>query len=333
MRKIVGRIFRILRSRNAASPSSFSVENDVLRVIAENSADVICCLGADLAIKYASPSALTVFGRKAEDMIGIKPDHMIFPADLPVIAAAAMTLDAGHASAMSQVRIVLPNGGLRWVEATARHAVTSEGERPDTVLVLRNIDDRKRREEELLSMALRDGLTGLENRRAFDAALEELWERTVRDGSRLSLVLFDVDNFKGFNDEYGHQTGDDCLRAIATAVKSAARRPSDVVARYGGEEIVAILCDIDPTEAQAFAEDALRAVRALGIPHARNDGKQRVTVSAGVATALARHGGTMRMPEGLLMAADHALYKAKSHGRDRAEVAVLLAPRGSAEVA
>lgn len=333
MRKIVGRILGILNPKRTAAPSSSSVEYDVLRVIAESSADVICYVGPDLVIKYASPSALAVFGRQAEELIGVKPDKFIFPADLPTIAAAAMTLDAGHATATTQVRITLPSGELRWVEATARHATRSEGERPDTVLVLRNIDDRKRREDELLSMALRDGLTGLENRRAFDAALEESWERTVRDGSRLSLALFDVDNFKGFNDQYGHQIGDDCLRAIATAVTSVARRPDDVVARYGGEEIVAILCDVDPAEAQVFAEDALRAVRALGIPHARNDDKQRVTVSAGVATALARHGGTMRMPEGLLMAADHALYKAKSHGRDRVEVAVLLAPRGSAEVA
>jgi diguanylate cyclase (GGDEF)-like protein/PAS domain S-box-containing protein len=330
---IVERILVALRLKNKSAPVPQNADSELLRIITENSADVICCLAPDLAIKYVSPSALTVFGRRAEEMIGVRPDGFIFPADLPTIAAGAMNLDAGHATATTQVRIVLPGGALRWVEATGRYAPTSAGERPDTVLVLRDIDDRKRREEELANMALCDGLTGLENRRAFDAALEREWDRAVREGGRLSLVLFDVDHFKGFNDQYGHQSGDDCLRAVATAIKSTARRQGDVVARYGGEEIVTILCDVDSAEAQGFAEAARNAVRDLDIPHAKNDDKQYVTVSVGVATALARHGGTMRMPEGLLMAADHALYKAKAQGRNRVEVAILLAPRGPAEVA
>lgn len=333
MSNIAKRIFRFFWAKTGGASASLNTEKDVLRLIAENSADVICCIGPDMAIKYVSPSALNVFGRPSAEMLGAKPDAFLFPPDLPTIAAAAMALDAGQASATTQVRIVLPNGELRWVEATGRHAQTLPGERPDTVLVLREIDDRKRREEELMSLALRDGLTGLENRRAFDAALEREWDRTVREGSKLSLAIFDVDHFKRFNDQYGHQVGDDCLRAIATAIRSAAREGRDVVARYGGEEIVAILCDTGPAEAQKFADDALNAIRELGIPHVGNDDKHRVTVSVGLATALARYGGTMRMPEGLLMTADHALYKAKAQGRDRVEVAVLLAPRGSAEVA
>lgn len=114
--------------------------------------------------------------------------------------------------------------------------------------------------------------------------LQREWDHTMRERSKLSVAIFDVDHFKGFNDHCGHQVGDDCLRATATAIKSAARDGRDVGARYRGGEIVAILCDLGPAKVQKFAEDALNTARELGIPHAKNDDKQRVTVSVEVAT-------------------------------------------------
>jgi diguanylate cyclase (GGDEF)-like protein len=142
----------------------------------------------------------------------------------------------------------------------------------------------------------------------------------------MSLLMLDIDFFKQFNDQYGHQFGDDCLRAVATAITSAIRRDIDLVARYGGDEIAAVLASTDAEGALIVAEKVRQAVFALNIPHAGNPGAGGVvTVSIGAATALARHGGTMKMPESLLMSADHALYKAKHEGRNRVSATLLMA--------
>jgi diguanylate cyclase (GGDEF)-like protein len=164
------------------------------------------------------------------------------------------------------------------------------------------------------------------NRRAFDQALDREWKRTLRESSEISLLLLDIDHFKLFNDRYGHMVGDDCLRAVATAV-SGAVRASDIVARYGGEEIAVILPSALLAGAVEVAEKVRSAVAALRLSHEDNlEGGGGLTVSVGVATALARAGGTMRMPESLLLAADNALYKAKHEGRNRVATSLLLAP-------
>jgi len=171
-----------------------------------------------------------------------------------------------------------------------------------------------------------DALTGLGNRRAFDEALEREWKRTLREGTQMSLLLLDIDYFKQFNDLYGHQVGDDCLRAVASAAADAVRA-TDIVARYGGEEIGIILPMTDMQGAAETAEKVRLAVVALRLTHKVNlEHGGHVTASIGAATALARHGGTMRMPESLLLSADNSLYKAKDHGRNRVETALLIAP-------
>jgi diguanylate cyclase (GGDEF)-like protein len=138
--------------------------------------------------------------------------------------------------------------------------------------------------------------------------------------------MLDIDHFKQFNDQYGHQAGDDCLRAVAAAV-SGAVRVTDVVSRYGGEEITVILPSTSTAGAVETAEKARSAIEALQIPHEGNpEGGGWLTVSVGVATALARLGGTMRMPESLLLAADNAMYKAKHEGRNRVATVLLIAP-------
>jgi len=197
--------------------------------------------------------------------------------------------------------------------------------------VLRDITDRKLLEEKLESWAMTDGLTGIANRRAFDGALEREWKLTLRRGTQISLLMLDIDHFKPFNDQYGHQVGDNCLRAVAQAVARAVRS-TDVVARYGGEELAVILPEVDVDGARDTAEKVRVVIEGLWISHGGNPGGW-VTVSIGAATALARVGGTMRMPEGLLQAADHALYRAKRGGRNRVEGGMLLAPRELAIVA
>jgi len=157
-----------------------------------------------------------------------------------------------------------------------------------------------------------DPLTGLFNRRYFDATLVRMWEATAVSGSCLGLMMVDVDHFKAFNDDAGHQAGDRCLEAVAAAIRINVRFGLDTVARYGGEEFVAILPDADLREAETIGERVRRAVADLKIPHSRTPFAV-LTVSIGVASL--KDAGNA--PDSLLRAADQALYRAKFLGRNQ----------------
>lgn len=158
-----------------------------------------------------------------------------------------------------------------------------------------------------------DGLTGLSNRRAFEEALAEELGRSQRSGRPLGLLMLDLDNFKAYNDTYGHLAGDECLRQIANALRRCLQRPGDLAARFGGEEFVAILPDTDLAGTVERAEAIRSAVRALCVAHA-SSGRGIVTVSIGVAI---RSGPGRDTPWQLVGRADSALYAAKAAGRDR----------------
>ncbi|MEI9969476.1 MAG: sensor domain-containing diguanylate cyclase [Terracidiphilus sp.] len=293
--------------------------------LAEYSADVICRSGVDMKWRYVSPSSFDVLGWTPEEMKGMEAFALIYPEDLPgLIAIATRNFEPGVEPERAAVRMRKKDGSLVWIEFTARVVRDSTGEATEAVVTMRDISERKALEEKLSSLALTDSLTGLANRRAFDETLDREWKRTLREGSQISLLLLDVDHFKEFNDQQGHQVGDDCLRAIAVAVRGAVRA-TDIAARYGGEEIAVILPSTDTAGAVEVAEKVRSAVEALEITHGGYSEGGRVTVSVGVATALSRYGGTMRMPESLLLAADTALYKAKHEGRNRVATALLVA--------
>ncbi|WIM05766.1 MAG: GGDEF domain-containing protein [Candidatus Nitricoxidivorans perseverans] len=166
--------------------------------------------------------------------------------------------------------------------------------------------------QELQREAVRDKLTGIPNRRSFDATLKREWRRAQRLNVPLSLVMIDVDFFKKYNDRYGHQAGDDCLAKVAKALAGGPRRAGDLVARYGGEEFVVLLFHTTRDDALGIAEDMRRAVETLGIPH--EDGPAGiVSISLGGATCIPRQED---IAEALLRAADSALYKAKAIGRN-----------------
>ncbi len=166
-------------------------------------------------------------------------------------------------------------------------------------------------------LASLDSLTQVANRRRFDEALENEWERALRGESALSLILFDADYFKAFNDRYGHLAGDECLRKIAVCMKESARRPADLVARFGGEEFGIVLPDTAAEGAFAVAENLRRKVEELAFSHAASP-TGKVTLSGGVATVVP---GPVMSPTDLVNAADDALYDAKRKGRNRVEVA------------
>lgn len=169
----------------------------------------------------------------------------------------------------------------------------------------------------LRKLVFLDGLSGVFNRRYFDQQMQTEWARAARSASPLSLVLIDVDFFKAFNDRYGHQTGDDCLRTIAACLKGALKRPADLVARYGGEEFVCILPDTAFDDAMALANGLEQKVRDLGIAHEGSDVASVVTISLGVAATQSDTPFDSKA-DTLLALADAQLYKAKQSGRARA---------------
>jgi diguanylate cyclase (GGDEF)-like protein len=171
-------------------------------------------------------------------------------------------------------------------------------------------------------LAAIDPLTRLANRRRFDEVLEKEWQRALRGQSPMSLVLFDADHFKAYNDHYGHLAGDDCLRKIADSLLQMARRPADLVARFGGEEFGVILPDTDGEGAVTIAESLRQRVEELAFAHSVSPAG-RVTLSGGCATL------TPVVGQGaidLLNSADEALYEAKRQGRNRIQVAVFRPP-------
>jgi diguanylate cyclase (GGDEF)-like protein len=168
-----------------------------------------------------------------------------------------------------------------------------------------------------------DGLTGVYNRRYFDEHLAAEWGRAVRAGTALSVVLIDVDFFKRYNDHYGHQAGDDCLKRVAATLKAGIKRPGDMVARYGGEEFVCLLPDTPMAGALELARQLGAAVHELQIEHADSAAASVVTVSLGVCGKREDAVGT---PEAFVREADAQLYIAKSEGRHRACGAELPSP-------
>ena len=166
----------------------------------------------------------------------------------------------------------------------------------------------------LNELAERDGLTGLYNRRMFDDLMRRIWRQSRRDSMPLEIVLIDIDFFKIYNDVYGHQAGDDCLRKVAKCIAGSAKRPFDFAARYGGEEFVLMLYDLPSEHARTIPEQIRLDIMNLDIPHKGSTVADVVTVSIGVALASP---GMGRSLAGTIQIADESLYEAKLAGRNR----------------
>ncbi len=186
---------------------------------------------------------------------------------------------------------------------------TAKLEQSEALLTQANLDLQK-----LVNV---DGLTQVANRRCFDHRLALEWKRLSRESQPISLILFDIDYFKRYNDCYGHQSGDDCLTTIAQTVKQVLLRPADLVARYGGEEFAVILPNTDAKGAIKVAEQIRTAVTNLGIDHQNSDINDIVTISLGVTSILPN---LTQEPSILIKQADIVLYRAKKQGRNQSVV-------------
>lgn len=174
-----------------------------------------------------------------------------------------------------------------------------------------------------------DAMTGIANRRRFDAALEREWRRCQRVGTPLSVLMIDVDHFKAYNDHCGHPQGDACLRQVARLLFETIGRPGDLVARYGGEEFICLLPDVGMAGALSVANKLSAALRHADIAHPRSPAGPRLTVSIGVATAKDLSG----RPESLVAYADKLLYAAKAAGRNQVKVGQFGAKSAAARAA
>lgn len=181
--------------------------------------------------------------------------------------------------------------------------------------LLEQIDDQARA---LRRLSFEDALTGLRNRRSFDEQLRSAWALLQRTGQPLSLMVLDVDDFKRYNDHYGHPQGDEALRAVAQAVRQVLRRAGDTIARYGGEEFAAIMPGTSRGDAIALAERVRQAVEDLGLPHVTSEVSGVVTVTIGIASITPQQGMS---EEVVLRLADEALYSAKRDGKNRVHLA------------
>jgi len=210
---------------------------------------------------------------------------------------------------------IMPRLGNQLYLAIDAGPIHDEGGKLIAVVeTLRDMTDQKRAEAALKTLAASDGLTGLANRRSFDQTLAMEWARAKGTKRPLSLLFADVDHFKLYNDLHGHQMGDECLRAVATAVRESACRPADLTARYGGEEFAAVMPDTDHKGARKVAEQLRNILGELRVPHGANGVGPYVTISVGIATQVPREDACANW---FLGQADQALYAAKHSGRNR----------------
>lgn len=198
------------------------------------------------------------------------------------------------------------------IELSAKRV--EEDGRPFLLAMGRDVSLRKRHERELTERALRDGLTGVWNRRAFDERLAETWRASERSERPLAVLLLDVDHFKFYNDMLGHPAGDECLRQVAQALSQGVLRSNSMLARYGGEEFVALIEDADLESARLGAERLRQAIAALALAHPRSSAAPHVTVSIGIAAMTANGANSA---QALVDRADEGLYRAKRSGRNR----------------
>jgi diguanylate cyclase (GGDEF)-like protein len=240
-----------------------------------------------------------VEGRNGDGMLSAEPARL----HLVVQGSPWGSWQAVTAYVAAGLLVVYVVARLRERQVLARRVVELDSRRSELEEVNR----------ELGEISVKDGLTGLFNRRYFDVKLSDAFANARRSGSELSLIMLDLDQFKRYNDLYGHPQGDECLKAIAEVLSTAVERASDFVSRYGGEEFAVLLFDTDCAGAGRVAERVRRQVQARGLAYPDSSVAPEVTISAGYCSLRPAEGGS---PADLVRMADTALYRAKDAGRN-----------------
>jgi len=313
MAEVCARVRAQLRLRSSSASQKQQAER--LQMIVDGMDEGLILVGADGRVVYANPACERFLAQPGAQLVG-RPlaDLLEAPASHEYAAYFADPNDGAAAARCRGTREVLlrqPDGAARAMDLGLSPMAGGEAL---YVALLHDITHHKQSETALQRAALVDPLTRIANRRHFDAFFDKEWQRAIRSSQPLSLIVLDVDHFKGYNDSLGHAAGDACLQAIAEALQSHAMRPTDLAARYGGEEFVVLLADTGSAAAAQLGEAVRAHVERLAIPNPRALESGVVTVSVGVSTGVPTLFDDIRS---FFISADRAMYEAKARGRNQ----------------
>ncbi len=266
----------------------------------------------DIAVAHSGQTALAKINE-------LKPDLILLDVDMPGMSGYEVCKQVKSQPETRDIAIIFLTGvddfahEEKGLSLGAVDYITKPFLLPILKARVRNQVELQKKTRLLESMVRLDGLTSIPNRRYFDTQMEREWNRCIRSGRALSLLMIDVDHFKQYNDHYGHTCGDECLKRIAEALDSALRRSGDLLARYGGEEFVVLLPETEESDALVVAEHLRKNVLDLKLPHAKSPVSKQVTVSIGCSSRIPEVG---QSSQALITAADNHLYQAKAMGRN-----------------
>jgi diguanylate cyclase (GGDEF)-like protein/PAS domain S-box-containing protein len=280
---------------------------------------------ATMQFAYIGPQIEELLGWTPESWVSVEDwAERMHPEDREYVVNFCVSQSKAGTDHEADYRALTRDGDYVWIRDVVHVVRNADGEVDSLVGFMFDISERKKTEEklaalqkELEDLSFKDGLTGVANRRRFDAIMEMEWDNARRNHQPLSLVILDIDYFKEYNDHYGHIQGDECLKQVGAALKSAATRARDLLARYGGEEFVLVLPETDAKSAEKVAERCRQQIFKLQIPHEKSKVCPVLTVSMGVGTVIPGAGDE---PAAFIHSVDQNLYRAKEKGRDCVEL-------------
>jgi len=305
--------------------SDLSNDNAVYRTLLESTRAIPWKIDwATKTFAYIGPQIEALLGWSPDSWMTVEDWAMrMHPDDRDYVVNFCVAQSQAGIDHEADYRALTKDNGYVWIRDVVHVVRNAQGEVEALIGFMFDISERKKTEEKLLALqkelealSFKDGLTNIANRRRFDASLELEWDSAIRLRQPLSILLFDIDFFKQYNDLYGHVQGDRCLVDIAQTLSLALDGPRDLVARFGGEEFIVLLPGADASVALKVAERCQRLIQKQAIVHAHSPHDQRVTVSVGVGTVIPDE---HIKPSQFLEQVDQRLYLAKKNGKNRVE--------------